>query len=420
MVTNQVLENWVLLLGLSFFFGLAFEDYYANRLRNRPGGIRTFPLLAMIGGMLYSIDPTHIILLTSGFLTIGFWLAIYYKARLDQKEADRYIPGSLIIGLCNILAYLLGPITLAQPHWMAIGMTVISVVLIGTEETLHSWAKKTPKNEILTLTKFLVLTGIILPLLPNHPVSHLTQITPYTVWLAVIVVSSLSYFSYLMQRYIWGNRGLMISALLGGLYSSTATTVMLAKRSHEAMASKLDIQVAMILATALMYFRILVFIALFNLPLAAVLVIRLSILFLLTLGIAAGLSRFNKKSPPPETDIHIRNPLELGSAFIFALLFVAISILSSLTQQYFGAIGLYGMALIVGVTDIDPFVLSIIHHVANGPGLQVSAAAILIAASSNNILKAIYALIFSDWKSASLAILILIGLALGGFLAAVY
>ncbi|HVC50000.1 MAG TPA: DUF4010 domain-containing protein, partial [Burkholderiales bacterium] len=221
MFANQMLENWALLLGLSFFFGLAFEDYYAERLRNRPGGIRTFPLLASIGGILYSLDPNHLVLFSIGFLIIGIWLAIYYQARLRQKEADGYIPGSLMIGLYNLLAYLLGPITLLFPHWMAIGVTVFSVALLGTEEKLHLWAKKTPKNEILTLTQFLVLTGIILPLLPDHRVSPFTSITPYKVWLAVVVVSSLSYFSYLLQRYVWNNRGLMISALLGGLYSST-------------------------------------------------------------------------------------------------------------------------------------------------------------------------------------------------------
>ncbi|MDE3022198.1 MAG: DUF4010 domain-containing protein [Pseudomonadota bacterium] len=420
MFANQMLENWVLLLGLSFFFGLAFEDYYADRLRNRPGGIRTFPLLASIGGILYSLDPNHLVLFSIGFLIIGIWLAIYYQARLQQKEADGYIPGSLMIGLYNLLAYLLGPITLLLPHWMAIGVTVFSVALLGTEEKLHLWAKKTPKNEILTLTQFLVLTGIILPLLPDHRVSPFTSITPYKVWLAVVVVSSLSYFSYLLQRYVWNNRGLMISALLGGLYSSTATTVMLAKRSREMLANKFEIQAAMVLATALMYFRILVFVALFSLPLAMALFFRLTGLFILTLSIAMLLYHRNDKLAQSNPGFSVHNPLELGSAFIFALLFVIISVISTWTKHHFGAIGLYWVALIVGVTDIDPFVLSIVHNVMSGPNLNISAAAILVAASSNNLLKATYAFAFAGWKVAMPAIVILSFLAACGFLLAFY
>ena len=255
-----LLTNLALLLGLSLFFGLAFEEFQAKQGRTQPGGVRTFPLLALAGAMLYLLDATHLIPVSVGVLVLGAWLYAYYRSAVAERDAEGVPNVGLTVPVCNLLAYLLGPIALTQPHWVAVGLTVTAVLLLTGRERLHTMARQLELPEIITAGKFLILTGIILPLLPNEPITPLTRVTPYQAWLALVAVCTLSYGSYLLQRYWTSNRSAFVTAILGGLYSSTATTgeIPLARA-----------QVGIALATAVMYLRILAMIAVFNWSLAA-------------------------------------------------------------------------------------------------------------------------------------------------------
>src|SRR5580704_10464302 len=257
-----------LLLGLSFFLGLSFEQYFAHTDERRPGGIRTFPLLALAGGVLYLLDPDRFVPFTGGLLVLGAWLFVYYRAHVSEhEEADEPNVG-FVVPLLNVLAYLLGAVTLALPPWVGVTVTVAAVLLLTGREQLHKLARRVEIKEIVTAGEFLILTGIALPLLPNHPVTTLTDITPRQVWLALVVVCSFSYASYLAQRY-WAAaaRGLWMAAL-GGLYSSTATTVVLARQASADGAMRSTAEAGITLATAIMYLRILAIVAFFNLTLA--------------------------------------------------------------------------------------------------------------------------------------------------------
>ena len=222
-----LLTNLALLLGLSLFFGLAFEEFQAQQGRSQPGGVRTFPLLALAGAMLYLLDAAHLIPVSVGVLVLGVWLYAYYRSAVAEHDAEGVPNVGLTVPVCNLLAYLLGPITLTQPHWVAVGLTVTAVLLLTGRERLHTMARQLELPEIVTAGKFLILTGIILP---NEPITPLTIVTPYQAWLALVAVCTLSYGSYLLQRYWASNRSAFVTAILGGLYSSTATTVMLARR----------------------------------------------------------------------------------------------------------------------------------------------------------------------------------------------
>ena len=129
-------------------------------------------------------------------------------------------------------AYLLGAVALALPPWVAVTTTVVAVLLLTGRTWLHDLARRIDMSEIVTAGQFLILTGIILPLLPNEPVTTLTAITPRQVWLALVVVCTFSYVSYLAQRYWAAAAGGLWMAALGGLYSSTATTVVLARQAE--------------------------------------------------------------------------------------------------------------------------------------------------------------------------------------------
>jgi len=425
MISAPPLTGVALLLGLSLFLGLAFEDFFARTDTKRPGGIRTFPMLAFGGGVLYLFDPTHFIPFTGGLIVLGAWLTIYYQQHVREHDEEGEPNVGLVVPVLNVHAYLLGAIALALPPWVAVAFTVTAVLLLTGRERLHALARRVELKEIITAGEFLILTGIILPLLPDEPVTKLTTITPRQAWLALLVVCTLSYASYLAQRYwVAAARGLWMAAL-GGLYSSTATTVVLARQAKTGSVMRQHAQAGITLATAIMYLRILVVVAAFNLTLARVLALPLCGLSLAGLLVCVLQYRFSEFPPqgseqrqsilPPFGG----NPLELVPAALFAALFVLVSLVSKWVASEFGISGLYSLAAVVGITDIDPFVLNLAQGGASNMPESALAAAILIAASSNNILKAVYAAFFAGGRATAASAAVLVLLAIAGVAVAV-
>jgi uncharacterized membrane protein (DUF4010 family) len=410
-----------LLLGLSFFLGLAFEDVFAHAGTTRPGGIRTFPMLALAGGMLYLLDPLHLVPFTGGLVLLGAWLLAFYREHIRERDEHGQPNVGLMVLLLNVHAYLLGAIALALPHWVAVGTTVVAVLLLTGRDRLHELARRVEMREIVTAGEFLILTGLILPLLPTVPVTRLTSITPRQAWLALVVVCTLSYVSYLAQRYLAVAASGLWMAALGGLYSSTATTVVLARQAKADASMRVHALAGITLATGVMYLRILVIVAVFNLTLARDLAVPL-------LGLSAGallVSALQYRARPPALEdpkrlAVSRNPLELGVATIFAVLFVLTSLLSTWTTAAFGNTGVYSLAAIIGVTDIDPFVLNLAQGGTAGVPSGAIAAAILIATSSNNLLKAVYAASFAGGRATAPSAAVLVALALGGIAMAIH
>jgi uncharacterized membrane protein (DUF4010 family) len=415
MIITPAVTDLGLLLGLSFFLGLAFEDVFARAGTTRPGGIRTFPMLALAGGMLYLLDPIRLVAFTGGLVLLGTWLLVFYREHIRERDEHGQPNVGLMVLLLNVHAYLLGAITLALPHWVAVGTTVVAVLLLTGRERLHELARRVEMKELVTAGEFLILTGLILPLLPAVPVTRFTSITPRQAWLALIVVCSLSYVSYLAQRNLaMAARGLWMAAL-GGLYSSTATTVVLARQAKADPSMRIHAQAGITLATGVMYVRILAIVAVFNLTLARHLALPLLSLSAGALLISALQYRVRQPLPKDsERSAISQNPLELGVATIFAVLFVLTSLLSTWATGAFGIAGVYSLAAIIGVTDIDPFVLNLAQGGTSGVPDGAIAAAILIATSSNNLLKAVYAASFAGGRATAPSAAALVALAVGG------
>lgn len=377
--------QYFVLLGLALFYGFAFEAFYGDDLPHRPGGVRTFPLLTFAGAALYLIEPRFAIAFTAGLLVLGSWLFSYVRSGLEIK--NHQVEAHFVVPTSALLAYVLGPIALTQPLWVSVALVVGAVLLIGSRKPLHGLAQRVPVAEVLTLGQFLLLVGVVLPLLYSAPNIPFTQITPFKVWLAVVAVSTLSYASYLAQRYVFPESSVLLTAVLGGLYSSTATTVVLARKAHgEGMTRELA--GGIVAATAMMYIRIVVICSIFNAGLGRAIAPPLIGLGVLALVIAFMLDRAGAKIK--RSDIVPQNPLQLGTAALFAVLLIAISLLSNWVQSHLGNNGVLALAAVVGITDIDPFVLSVAQNNAGSLSQASAAIAVLVATASNNVLKAGY------------------------------
>ena len=358
-------------------------------------------MLAFAGGVLYLFDPTpsHSLYrrpdrarrLADGLLSPA----------VSEKDDEGEPNAGLVVPVLNIHAYLLGAIAFALPPWVAVTFTVAAVLLLTGREKLHALARRIELKEIVTAGEFLILTGIVLPLLPNKPVTTLTNITPRQAWLALVVVCTLSYASYLAQRY-WAAaaRGLWMAAL-GGLYSSTATTVVLARQAKTGAVTRRHAQAGITLATAIMYLRILVVVAFFNLTLARTLALPLCCLSLAGLVICAlqywlarPVAGRAKASQPALAAVWRQSTGAWSGGDLRGSVYRSLARFE-LGQGRVRNSGIYTLAAIVGVTDIDPFVLNLAQGGTTGMSETALAAAILIAASSNNILKALYAAFFA-------------------------
>lgn len=406
-----------LAIGMAVFMGLAFEGIYKREEHTSPGGIRTFPMLAALGAMLYLIDASSLLPYVVGLASVALWL----YAHLCNAPGTAGARATLMIPIANLLAYTLGPVALTQPPWMVVTAAVVAVLLLEGREALHRLVQQVAPFEVFTLGKFLILVGIVLPLLPDHPVVSWTPITPFNVWLALVAVSTFSYVSYLLQRYLPAKSGVLLPAILGGVYSSTATTVALARQQKSVGEVRSDMSAGIVVATAVMYLRIDAVLALFNWRLALILLPAMGGLFVLAGLIAVWQWRgIARAAAPPVAQIAPTNPLQLAAAVSFAILFVIVAVASSWVRGAFGQSGVYILAAIAGVTDIDPFVLNLAQGSIAGMSLTTVGAAILIAASSNNVLKAGYAVMFGGFRACRRPAFVLVILGVLGFCAVMF
>lgn len=359
------------------------------------GTDRTFTFIGIFGYILYILRPGDMILFMIGAIVLAAFLAVYYVFHL-RNDRDYGITSILIA----LITYCLGPLTELQPLWFVLIVVVTILIFAEMKESFISLSEKMGKDEFITLAKFLIITGVILPIVPDTPLLEGFNLTPYRIWLAVVVVSGISYVSYLLKKFVLKRSGVLIAGLLGGLYSSTATTIILAKRSRHEPVQLKQYMSAILLATSMMYLRVLILILIFNLKLFLFAWPYFLILIAGSAGIGLSVFFFRKRDVREVDSSFIpdKNPLEFQTALIFTSLFVLLSFLTFAVLNRFGTMGLNVLSFLVGMVDIDPFLLSLF-----GGKFDITISAMAIATFqaiiSNNLMKMIYGMVFGDKKS---------------------
>ena len=392
----EVFYNFIITLLLSLLIGFEQRKRVDKNEEDEDRAVfgtdRSFAFIGMLGFILYMLDAKNLVLFTAGAIIVALYFAIYYYLKVVQYKA--YGLTSVLVGL---ITYTLGPIVVTQPKWLTILIAVSVLILVERKDTFAKLSTKIDIGEFLTLGKFLIIAGVVLPIAPRDYMIPYINISPYDIWLTIVIVSSISYISYILHRYVFPRSGVIISGVLGGLYSSTAITLVLSRRTKALNPQSNEYASSIIAATGMMYLRVLILMFIFNREIFTHLLGYIVILFLASLGIAAAV--YFMKRPSVITDENYErqysNPLELKIALLFAFLFVFFGLITHYVIQSYGGSGLNVLSYIVGFTDIDPFLLNLFQGNYTISIEQVSKA-VLQAIVSNNILKAGYTFTFAD------------------------
>jgi uncharacterized membrane protein (DUF4010 family) len=394
----------LLVLFLSFLMGLEREQHRADSDHYAFGGVRTFPLIGLIGYIMALLSSDQLLPLTLGFAVVGGFLMLSFWHKLTVSAT-----AGVTSEIAGLATYLIGALVQHNLIWIATTVSIAGILLLELKTALESITERTDPQEVVTFTKFLLLAAVILPVLPNKEFGRF-QINPFKTWLIVVAVSGVSYGSYVLHA-VTKRGGVQLAAMLGGAYSSTVTTVVLAKRAKSENRPHL-LSGSTLIASGMMYVRLTVLLLLFNRGLF----FELAGPFL-TLAIPAGIVGWLWSRRPDadehgvEHEFHPANPLELRAAFLFAFLFLAMLIATHLVVTYLGRIGVFSLAAVMGLTDVDPFIMGMTQSAGGVTPLATAAAAIVLAAASNNVVKGIYAYTMADRQTGRMSLTLLLCLA---------
>lgn len=417
--------KFILVLVFSLIIGMEQRRHHINENESFLFGTdRTFTFIGLLGYILFVADQKTFVPFLVGFVIIGILLGIQYYQKIAQ-----YKYYGLTSSVLALLTYCLAVMIFTQPVWLVLLFVVVILVLTEIKPSLVNLSKKTSEEEFITLAKFILFAGVILPVLPNQNISDQIPVSPYHMWLAVVVVSGISYISYLLKKFVFPESGLLLTGILGGLYSSTATTLILARREKQGLTGNQALPAIMI-ANGMMYLRILFLAFLFNNSIAQRLIVPFLILFVICLALSRLISTRSvhelhnglKETPENEMDDSSsdpKNPLELKTAVFFGILFVIFGLITEYVTKNYGNTGLTGLSYIVGVTDIDPFLLNLLQQKSAITGMMIMLA-FINATNSNNILKMIYASAICSKASRKPLILGFSVLILAGLLISIY
>jgi len=368
-------------LALGFLVGLEREGAKIEKKTMVFGGVRTHPMIAMFGfGCAWLSQMGVAFILPAGLLAMIALTSVAYVAKI---RAERF--GSTT-EFSAILTFVTGALALLVDIWAAMAVGVLNTILLSEKSSLETMVEKLDRVEFLATLKFLLVTLIVLPVIPDQAYTRY-QLNPTHIWEVVILVSTIGFVGYILSKRLGDRVGLWVSGLLGGVVSSTAVTVAVGRAAQTAPSRGRSALQAAILASSVMYLRILVLIAVIGPSLLPYLWWKCLLLSLVGIVLALATPR-RAEDEVPHGAPQLHNPFEITPALIFGALFVVLIVATSVVRDTLGNSGLIALGAVVGVTDIDPFILSLARP--GGAAADVAVAGMLVAMMSNTIAKGAY------------------------------
>lgn len=350
----------------------------------RVAGMRTYALVGLLGGIatLLSLKVTAWVL-PSTLLAVCIAAVIAYRARMLQM-GNYSITG--IIGL--LLTFSFGALAVAVDITIAATAAVITTIILDNKNEIHSALNRLQEHELDAALKLLLISVVMLPLLPNEDMGLGGMLNPYKIWWMVVLIASISFAGYFAMRVGGTEKGILFTSLFAGLASSTALTLHFSRLARQTPQISALLSSGILLACGTMYLRILLYCAMITPTLLGYLVAPLLVMTLVLYFPALLIWRKYRNGTRVEQPTLNNNPLDLKSALLLGALLTVILLLASVLQQWLGNAGIYVLAAVSGITDVDAITLSLARMSQSGLESRTVLIGIIIASSVNNLMKA--------------------------------
>ncbi|HNY66439.1 MAG TPA: MgtC/SapB family protein [Deltaproteobacteria bacterium] len=355
-------------------------------------GIRTFALMGLIGctsamasGLIGSPLPfVSVIFVVGGFFTVTYFIGAW------KGQSGLTTPVSALITVLAGALVFWGQISLG------IALAVATTVMLSLKLETHRFVERLTREDLYATLKFAVISAIILPILPNKTFGPppFDVFNPFVIWSLVVFISGINFIGYILIKTMGTQKGMGLTGILGGIASSTAITMALSQRSRSEEALSQSFALAILIAWAIMFARLLGIIAVLNVELA--LLLWKSMLIPCVVGLCYAAFLFMIHRSGHKAEVSVKNPFELWPAITFGVLFLAILFISRAAQTYLGDQGIYLTSFLSGLADVDAIALSLtqLSDGKGGIGLSTAARAIMFATVANTFLKGMFTLGF--------------------------
>ena len=374
-------------LGVSLALGLlvGLEREWAH---DRVAGIRTFPLVTLSGALAVLVAGTFGgWVVAAAIICVTVMMLIGNLPTLRTADTDR----GLTTEFAMLVMFFNGMLPMLGHKMVAIVVAGAVMVLLQGKKALHEAVHRIGEEELRAISRLVLIGLVILPLLPNEGYGYYGVLNPFEIWLMVVLIVGISLVAYLVSKFIGPQRGVLASGILGGLISSTATTASLSRQSKEPKAAARVLGLVVMISSTVVFLRLIAEILAVAPGAGGVMVPPLAAMMVWMLLVTFGcwwLARrdfVNQSAHAP--------PSEIKGAVMFGLLYALVLLAVAVAKQHFGSAGLYTVAAISGLTDMDAITLSTASlvkggHLEGSTGWRI----ILTAGASNLVFKAALAL----------------------------
>ncbi|MBW4935987.1 MgtC/SapB family protein [Marinobacter sp. F4206] len=382
---NQTTLHLAVALLLGAIIGLERGwDARDQKSGERIAGIRTFALVGLLGGLSAvladAITPWAFPVLLISVVAMGL---VGYSERLA------HIRNFSITGMVGmVLTFCFGAVAVAVDPVMATAAAVVTAIILDNKEDIHGWVYKLKDHELDAALKLLLISVVMLPLLPNQEMGPGGVLNPREIWWMVVMIASISFVGYFAIRVAGTRRGILFTGVFAGLSSSTALTLHFARQSAQFPQLSAQFATGILIACGTMFPRILVYCFVINRDLLPSLIWPVATMTALLYGPAFLIWRRHSDRPEVNQPPLNQNPLDLTSALLFGLLLMAILLLGEFLTGWLGNAGIYMLAASSGIADVDAITLSLTRMSTTNLDMHVAIVGIVIAAATNNLVKA--------------------------------
>lgn len=365
------------------------------------GGARTHPLFALAGGLSTLLARQ----LGAGLPLVAFGALLAFVIANYVEGIRRGSERGLTSEVAFMISFLLGALALTQGvieptserMFVVLAAAVVATVLLSSKPTIHPIVQRASAEDVTSTLKFLIVAVIVVPLLPDRVMGPLNALNPRHVGLIVLLIASVSFLGYVAIRLLGPERGLGLTGIVGGIASSTAVALSLSPRAREKPELARPLALAVLLASTIMFPRIVLLVGAINSDLFRMLVIPMGTMLAMGLAVSYVLYLLSKRRSSMEQgqargggggNAHFANPFELRSALKFGLFFSAVIIATKGAAVQFGSAGVYAAGALAGLADVDVIAVSMADLSRSTVQPRVAATTIVIAAISNTAMKA--------------------------------